>query len=222
MFMRDDELYNASVGVFYDAPSWNHEDYYTFMLLERMLGNYQCDKNGVAHLNSPKKQYSMMEAWLGSVVDIQKGVGIYSPYRDCGLFGSFFYGNEVYVRQMAYTGIFIPACYGLFVNQVEIYRARAKLYNELLSIQTPSDVLQFIGPQILYLNRRVHRSEIAKRISYLDSESVKKVAYEWLFDAEPCIVAHGAIEGVSAFASYKYFKVNSFINSKNPMHSLSY
>ena len=24
MFMRDDELYNSSVGVFYDAPGWTH------------------------------------------------------------------------------------------------------------------------------------------------------------------------------------------------------
>lgn len=40
MFMRDDEMYNSSVGVFYDAPDWKHEDYYTFMLLERMIGHY--------------------------------------------------------------------------------------------------------------------------------------------------------------------------------------
>jgi processing peptidase subunit beta len=218
--MRDDELYNAGVGVFYDAPSWHHEDYYTFMLLERVLGNYQMDRNGVAHLNDTSKQYSMLEGWVGSLPDVQKAVGIYSPYRDCGLFGTFLYGNEVFVRQMTYTGIFIPASYGHYINQVEVYRARAKLYNELLNIQSPADVLQFIGPQIQYLNRRVHRSEIAKRISYLDANSVRKVANHWLFDAEPNIVAHGPIEGVSSLSSYKYFKVNSFINNMNLMHTL--
>jgi mitochondrial-processing peptidase subunit beta len=132
MFMRDDELYNASVGVFYDAPSWKHEDYYTFMLLERMIGQYQLDKNGVAHLNDYTKQYSTMEAHCATMVDMQKGMGMYSPYRDCGLFGTFFHGNEVWTRMMTYSGIFIPASYGNYINQVEVYRARARLYNHHL------------------------------------------------------------------------------------------
>ncbi len=220
MFMRDDELYNSSVGVFFDAPSWMHEDYYAFMLLERMLGNYQMDKNGVAHLNNCSKQYSMFEGWLGQLPDVQKGLGIYSPYKDCGLFGTFLQGNEVYTRQMTYTGLFIPPSYGVFVNQVEIYRARARLFHELLNIQSPADVLQFIGPQIQYLGRRVHRSEIAKRISYLDSESIRKVAREWLFDAEPNVIAYGPVEAISALSSYKYFKANTYINSFNLLHPL--
>ena len=58
MYMRDDEMYNSSVGVFYDAPGWTHEDYYAFMLLERMIGQFQVDRNGQAHLNDYNKQYS--------------------------------------------------------------------------------------------------------------------------------------------------------------------
>lgn len=220
MFMRDDEMYNSSVGVFYDAPSWSHEDYYAFMILERMIGQYQVDRNGVSNLNDYNKQYSMFENFCAQLIDVQKGCGIYSPYKDCGLFGIFMHGNEAWTRQMAYTGIFIPACYGQYVNQVEIYRARAKLYHELLAIQSPSDVLQFIGPQIQYLGRRVHRSEIAKRVSYLNAEHMQKVAREWLFDAEPSIVAFGPIEGISAFASYRYFKINNYCTTANFAHSL--
>ena len=40
LMMRDDEMYNANVGVFYDAPSVNHEDYYSFQLLRHMIGDY--------------------------------------------------------------------------------------------------------------------------------------------------------------------------------------
>jgi hypothetical protein len=116
MFMRDDELYNSSVGAFFDAPSWSHEDYYAFMLFERILGNYQCDRNGVAHLNTVEKQYSTFEFHLGALPDVHKGVGTYSPYRDCGLFGSFFQGNEVFTKQMAYTGLSIPPTWGVYVR----------------------------------------------------------------------------------------------------------
>jgi len=183
MFMRDDELYNAAVGVFYDAPHWSHEDYYAFMLLERIIGSYQMNLNGQSHLNDVSKQYSMLEGWCGNFLDITKAQAIYSPYKDCGLFGTFVYGNEVYAKMMAYTGCFIPASYGTYLNQVEVYRGRARFWQELLNIQSPQDIMQLIGPQILYLNRRVHRSEMAKRISYFDNKQLSRVYRQWLHDA---------------------------------------
>jgi processing peptidase subunit beta len=149
MLMRDDENYNSGIGVFYDAPSWNHEDYYAFLLMERIVGNYSGDRNGHARLNDATKQYSTLEANLADRPDISKGCGIYTPYRDCGLFGTYFYGNEVWNRYMTYQGISQPANYGLYMNQVEVFRGRARLWQELLNIQSPSDVLQLIGPQIL-------------------------------------------------------------------------
>jgi hypothetical protein len=33
MFIRDDEMVNSSVGVFYDAPGWKDQDFYSFLLL---------------------------------------------------------------------------------------------------------------------------------------------------------------------------------------------
>jgi processing peptidase subunit beta len=149
MLMRDDENYNAGIGVFYDAPSWHHEDYYAFLLMERIIGSYSADRNGPARLNDPNKQYSTLEATMGARPDISKACGIYTPYRDCGLFGMYLYGNEVWNRYMTYQGISQPANYGLYMNQVEVYRARARLWQELLNIQSPTDVLQLIGPQIL-------------------------------------------------------------------------
>jgi processing peptidase subunit beta len=149
MFMRDEEFYNAGIGVFYDAPSWSHEDYYAFMLLERIIGQYQFDKNGQSNLNNPTKQYSSFEMNLAAFPDITRGHGIYSPYSDCGLFGTYIYGNQVFQRYMAYFGISHAPGFGIYLNQVEVYRARARLWQELLNIQSPTDVLQVIGPQIL-------------------------------------------------------------------------
>jgi processing peptidase subunit beta len=33
LFIRDDEMVNSNVGVFYDAPDWKHPDFYAFLLL---------------------------------------------------------------------------------------------------------------------------------------------------------------------------------------------
>ena len=43
LMIRDDEMYNSNVGIFYDAPSVKDEDYYAFYLLKNMFGSYRID-----------------------------------------------------------------------------------------------------------------------------------------------------------------------------------
>jgi hypothetical protein len=33
LFIRDDEMMNSNVGIFYPAPSWKDKDFYAFLLL---------------------------------------------------------------------------------------------------------------------------------------------------------------------------------------------
>ena len=54
LFIRDDEMVNANVGVFYDAPTIKDEDYYGFLLLKNMFGSYRIDEHA-EHLNDVKK-----------------------------------------------------------------------------------------------------------------------------------------------------------------------
>ena len=41
LFARDDEMINSNVGVFYDAPTATHPDYWSFQLLTRIFGEYE-------------------------------------------------------------------------------------------------------------------------------------------------------------------------------------
>ena len=43
LFIRDDEMINSNVGVFYDAPGISHEDYFSFVLYKHMFGTYRID-----------------------------------------------------------------------------------------------------------------------------------------------------------------------------------
>jgi predicted Zn-dependent peptidase len=54
MMIRDDEMVNSNVGVFYEAPSVSHPDYYGFLLLKHVFGEYSIDKNA-EHLNDVRK-----------------------------------------------------------------------------------------------------------------------------------------------------------------------
>lgn len=40
LFMRDDEMMNSNVGVFYNAPGWYDPDFYSFLLLQRVFSGY--------------------------------------------------------------------------------------------------------------------------------------------------------------------------------------
>jgi mitochondrial-processing peptidase subunit beta len=174
LMIRDDEMINSNVGVFYDAPHWTHKDYYGFLLLQRIFGSYSIDQNA-EHLNDVHKQYNALHTMIGDLPDVTKHECIYSPYSDCAIFGHYFFGNEIFTRHMNYCGMALNSIYGHYMNEVEVFRARNKLYHELMHIQTVSDVLQSIGPQLLYLGRRVHRSEIAQRVSYFDAHHMKNL-----------------------------------------------
>jgi hypothetical protein len=73
---------------------------------------------------------------------------------------------------------------------------------------------------VLQTGRRVTRSEIAKRISYADSDTVKDLCYQWFYDAEPSFTNWGPIQETSSIGSYKYFKINTMSTVTNLHQSL--
>lgn len=148
LFARDDEMVNSNVGVFYDAPTFKDPDYYGFLLLQHMFGDYRIDKNA-EHLNDVKKQYNSMHALLGDLVDVTRADSLYYAYSDCAIFGNYFFGNEVFTRQMNYCGVCLPTIYSHFLNDVEVFRGRNSLYNKLMRKESPKEINEEIGTQIL-------------------------------------------------------------------------
>jgi len=200
--MRDDEMHNVNVGVFFEAPSWHDEDYYAMLVYQRILGEYTQDRYTGAHLNSTDRQYNLMHQYLGNLPDITIHKSIYTPYSDTALFGSYLHGNEVHAPQMLFMSQVILTEYANFMNEAECFRAKNKLYNELLQHETSNDIAQSIGNQVLYLNRRVPRSEIATRVSNMNGKHLGKVAFNWFFDREISLVSWGPIAHVIVYTHY--------------------
>jgi processing peptidase subunit beta len=219
LFIRDDEMYNANIGVFYDAPSVNEPDYFSFLLLKHMFGSYRIDRHA-EHLNDVKKQYNSMHCLLGDLPDVTMAECHYFAYSDSGIWGNYFFGNEVFTRQMNYCGVCLPTIYSHYINDVEVIRGRNHLYNHLLHLQSSSDINKEIGAQMLYMGRRLNRSEIASRVAHVDGYHVKHLCNEWFYDAEPSFTNWGPIEQTSSVGSYKFFKVNTMATVTNAHHSL--
>lgn len=74
--------------------------------------------------------------------------------------------------------------------------------------ETGNDLAQAYGNQILYLNRRVPRSEIAKRISLYSVDDVAESVRKWLLNKQSSVTVWGNIDeleqkyGVKARSSY--------------------
>ena len=219
LMMRDDEMYNANVGVFYDAPSVNHEDYYSFQLLRHMIGDYDIQKNA-EHLNDCQKQYNATQGVLAELPDVTKQQCKYFAYSDCGIWGSYLFGNEIFVRQMNWVGTAAPTFYSDYVTEVEVVRARNAYWNDLMKEKNNCEMNTEIGTQMLQTGRRITRSEIAKRISYADAEFIKGLSYQWFYDAEPSFTNWGPIQDTSSMGSYKYYKLNCMTTVSNMHHSL--
>lgn len=172
LFLRDDEMLNANVGVFYDAPSRKDEDYYAFELMKNMFGSYRIDQNA-EHLNDVHKQYNSMHSLLGNLPDVTRADSYYFAYSDCGLFGNYFFGNEIFVRQMNYCGVCLPTIWAHYLNDVEVIRGRNFLFNSLLNKESLESISKDIGKDMLLVGRRVPRGEIAKRVAHIDNYHIK-------------------------------------------------
>ena len=68
------------------------------------------------------------------------------------------------------------------MSDEEVYRSKNKLYNELCNLESATDVLQQVGPQMLYLNRRVSKPEIAKRAACIDTQYLRDVCKKYFTD----------------------------------------
>jgi hypothetical protein len=75
------------------------------------------------------------------IPDLNKYDAIYSPYSDCGIFGHYFFGEPSYDEQMLHIGTSIGSILSEYLTDFEVTRAKYKLYNELLSIESASDTM---------------------------------------------------------------------------------
>lgn len=203
MFIRDDEMANTNVAVFFRAPNMSNEDYWAFRVFNAVLGEYTEDKYTGANLNATDRQYNMIHTHLGNLPDISIHQSLYLPSSDSGLFGSYLHGNEVHAPQMLFLSQFITSEYAYHINQAEVMRARSECWNQLLNEQSGEDVNVRVADQVVGMGRVVPRSEAALRISNCaEQRHLQRVATEWFWDRDLSAVAWGALHSVTVYGHY--------------------
>ena len=191
VMIRDDDVDLAHCGVFYFAPSWASEDFYAFQILKRIMGDYRPPRDSI--INHPHLQYNYLHKWFGEMEDFGEHDSYYLPYSDVGLFGH-------YASTLDFSGFFAPhACLKAtrkttnYVFESEKFRARNRYYNDLLNQNDLMEQGNEIANQLQYANRRIPRSEVAKRVSVADARHLEKVYARWLWDCELALAFYGPI-----------------------------
>lgn len=187
--IRDDDVDMTHMGLFFPAPSWKHPDYFAFLILQRLMGDYDPKRDSL--INHARLQYNYLHTWLGENEDVGKHECLYVPYKNSGLIGHYVSCLDLGAHLAAAGCMKAMRRATSYIMEAELYRAKNKIYNELLNTETGSEVIQTLASQLIYMNRRVPRSEIAKRISSMDARFLEKTYTKWLWDCELALAFYG-------------------------------
>ena len=203
MFQRDDEMYNLNAGVGHLAPAFGEIGHIYMKFFEKIVGTFNANTDGYAHLNTAHKQYNYMHRHLGEMTGVNLQTIKYQGFSDIGLLTSFIHGNDVWGKQMMYINQHMLSYYANNLNQVEVFRARSKIFNELLNQRPSYDLNSEIAKEVFYIGRRVDRTELASRISLLAEDKIlKKFAFDNFYDRDIGLALWGPGHNIVSGAYY--------------------
>ena len=189
--IRDDDVDLAHAGIFLQAPGWNHEDYYAFQVLKRLMGDFDPKRDGI--INHARLQYNFLHGWLGECEDVIAHEAMYFAYKDIALFGHYISCLDLGAHLAPVSVLKANRRATSYIMDSELYRSRNRYYNELLMGQSPQCVATEVATQISYAQRRIPRSEVAKRVSLMDNRYLEKVYAKWMWDTELAMAFYGPI-----------------------------
>lgn len=88
------------------------------------------------------------------------------------------------------------------INQSEVFRARNRLFNDLLEANDPLEVSARNARKLAYLDRLISRTETATRASHMTADYITKVATKWFWDKETAVTAYGNLHSGMVNAHY--------------------
>lgn len=182
---RDDEMHNLNIAVGYYGPPMSDPRTFHYRLFQEIVGQYDSRNHGASQLNYAALSYNYLQRHLGKMPGVGMQTCAHIPSSDHSLFAAFIHGNEAYGHYLTTVIPCLLSQAASSLNVVEVYRARARLFNQLLAKTSSVSTNDEISRELYFVGRRIDRAEAAKRYSALACEKLlAKFAYEAFFDAE--------------------------------------
>jgi processing peptidase subunit beta len=185
---RDDSMDQLHLAVAVEGVGWDHPDYFTFMLVQTIIGSWEKNLGGGKNLGSRLAEIFATEA--GGAVSF---TCFNTCYRETGLFGVYLVlDKDSEIEDPLFEAVNEWSRIGKTLTETELERAKSKLKAQILvQLDGTTPVCEDIGRQVLTYGRRLPPAEVFERINRITVKDVMRVMSEHCEDADPAIVAIG-------------------------------
>jgi processing peptidase subunit beta len=190
--VRDDAMGTANVALAVEGVSWGSDDYFTALVTQAIVGNYDKAMGNAPHQGGRLSGFAHKHDLATSFMSFS------TSYSDTGLWGIYLVSDKPsQLDDLVHFAIreWMRLCSS--VSQAEVERAKAQLKASiLLSLDGTTAVAEDIGRQLITTGRRMSPGEIERKIDAISETDVMDWANRYLWDKELAISAVGAIESL--------------------------
>ncbi|KAL2312886.1 putative mitochondrial-processing peptidase subunit beta [Schizosaccharomyces pombe] len=188
---RDDDSPTANIAIAVEGMSWKHPDYFTALVMQAIIGNWDRAMGASPHLSSRLSTIVQQHQLANSFMSFS------TSYSDTGLWGIYLVTENlgriddlVHFTLQNWARLTVA-------TRAEVERAKAQLRASLLlSLDSTTAIAEDIGRQLLTTGRRMSPQEVDLRIGQITEKDVARVASEMIWDKDIAVSAVGSIEGL--------------------------
>ncbi|KAF4504244.1 hypothetical protein G6O67_008420 [Ophiocordyceps sinensis] len=190
--VRDDTMGIANVALAVEGVSWSSDDYFTALVTQAIVGNYDKAMGNAPHQGSKLSGYVHKHELANSFMSFN------TSYSDTGLWGIYLVTDKLTkLDDLVHFAIreWMRLCVN--VSEAEVERAKAQLKASLLlSLDGTTAIAEDIGRQLITTGRRMMPGEIERRVDAITEKDVMDFANRKLWDKDIAISAVGGIEAL--------------------------
>ncbi|KAJ4379459.1 Mitochondrial-processing peptidase subunit beta [Neurospora sp. IMI 360204] len=194
--IRDDTIPTANIAIAVEGVSWSDDDYFTALVTQAIVGNYDKALGNAPHQGSKLSGFVHKHDLANSFMSFS------TSYSDTGLWGIYLVSDKLdRVDDLVHFALreWTRLCSN--VTEAEVERAKAQLKASiLLSLDGTTAVAEDIGRQIVTTGRRMSPGEIERIIDAVSAKDVMDFANKKIWDQDIAISAVGSIEGLFDYA----------------------
>ncbi|RCI12296.1 hypothetical protein L249_0272 [Ophiocordyceps polyrhachis-furcata BCC 54312] len=190
--IRDDTMPTANIALAVEGVSWNSDDYFTALVAQAIVGNYDKAMGNAPHQGSKLSGFVSKHDLANSFMSFS------TCYSDTGLWGIYLVTDKLTrVDDLIHFAIreWMRLCTN--VSEAEVERAKAQLKSSLLlSLDGTTALAEDVGRQIITTGRRMSPGEIERKVDAITETDVMDFANRKLWDRDIAVSAVGSIEGL--------------------------
>lgn len=188
----DENIPTANIAIAVEGVSWKDEDYFTALVTQAIVGNWDKAMGNAPHMGSKLSGFIHQNNLANSFMSFS------TSYSDTGLWGIYLVSeNTTRLDDLVHFTLKEWSRLSYNVTEAEVERAKAQLKASiLLSLDGTTAVAEDIGRQIITTGRRMGPEEIERVISKISEKDVMSFAQRKLWDQDVAISAVGSITGL--------------------------